>query len=150
VYVDGKLRRKTFAQARAMRVPVFEQRCQPADGCAERWEREPDGGSAVGPDLPLDGRGAAQMLTFRSGLPVDGKCPPLLDEYAYNGGLLAASEPVHDFLIEADVETLAGQGTLALRLCDGQDWVEATLPVGRREGVAATMWRWPSWIAVST
>jgi len=140
VYVDGKLGRKTFAQARAMRVPVFEQRCQPADGWGDRWEREPDGGSDVGPDLLLDGRDAALMLTFRSGMQVDGKCPPLLDEYAYNGGLLAGSEPVHDFLIEADVEALAGQGTLALRLCDGQDWVEVTLPVGRREGVETRSW----------
>jgi len=140
VYVDGKLCRKTFAQARAMRVPVLEQRCQPADGWGDRWEREPDSGSNVGPDSLLDGRGGSQMLTFRSGLPVNGKCPPLRDEYAYNGGLLAGSEPVHDFLIEADVEALAGQGTLALRLCDGQDWVEVALPVGQRQVVQARSW----------
>jgi signal peptidase I len=140
VYIDGKLARKTFAQARAMCVPVFEQRCRPAEGWGERWEHEPDSSTNDGPELLLDGRRGRQKLTFRSGLPFDGKCPPLKDEYAYNGGLLPNSAPVHDFLIEADVEAIAGQGTLALRLCDGQDWVELTLPVGRRMAVETRAW----------
>jgi signal peptidase I len=140
VYVDGKLARKTFAQARTTCVPVFEQRFQPVEGWGERWEFQPDDGTNEGPDLLLDGRLGRQTLTFRNGLPVDGKYPPFHDEYAYNGGLLAGSEPVHDFLIEADVEALAGQGTLALRLCDGQDLVEVTLPVGRRKAMEMRTW----------
>jgi len=36
----------------------------------------------------LDGRTRRQTLTFRNGLPIEGKCPSLQDEYAYNGGLL--------------------------------------------------------------
>jgi signal peptidase I len=140
VYIDGQLARKTFAQARAMCVPVFEQRCRPAEGWGERWEHAPDVGTNDGPALLLDGRSGCQTLTFRNGLPVDGKCPPLKDEYAYNGGLLAGSAPVHDFLVEADVEAIAGHGTLALRLGDGQDWVEVTLPVGRRKAVETRAW----------
>jgi signal peptidase I len=140
VYVDGKLARKTFAQARAMRVQVFDQRCRPAEGWGNRWERKPDDGTMDGPNLLLDGRAGRQTLSFRNGLPVEGKCRPFMDEYAYNGGLLPGSEPVHDFLIEADVEALAGQGSLALRLCDGQDWVEAMLPVGSAKAVETRAW----------
>ena len=48
---------------------------------------------------------------------------------------------VHDFLIETDIETKPGRGTLALRLCDGRDWIEVLLPVG--EARAAEAFSWP-------
>ncbi len=35
----------------------------------------------------------------------------------------------------------AGTGTLALRLCDGQDWVEVTLPAGCAGAVTTRSWR---------
>jgi signal peptidase I len=95
VYIDGRLARKPFTQAWAMRVPVF----------------------AYG-----------------------SKCPPLRDEYPYNAGRCPAGEPVHDFLVEADVDVQAGDGSLALRLCDGQDWVEVQLPAGRRGTVTTRSW----------
>jgi signal peptidase I len=140
IIIDGRLARKTFAQARAMRVPVFAQGCRPAAGWGERWEWQPTGSPGEAAELWLDGRDGRQTLTHRSGPPAEGKCPPIRDEYAYNGGLHAGSEPVHDFLIEADVEVDAGQGTLALRLCDGQDWVEVVLPAGRSGRVKTRSW----------
>jgi signal peptidase I len=152
VYMDGRLARKSFAQARAMRVLVFDQERQPPEGWRDRWERQPDTGTDEGTSLLLDERSGRQTLTYHniprlattpSGARSDdsrSKYPPLCDEYAYNGGLVAGSEAVHDFLIEADVELLAGQGTFMLRLCDGEDWVEVALPVGRAGPVELQSW----------
>jgi signal peptidase I len=108
VYIDGQLARKSFEQALAMRVPIFDQRHPPTPGDAA--------------ELLLDGRDEPQTWTYP-------KSSPLVDEYAYNGGLHPGREPVHDFLLEADVEVQAGAGTLTLRLCDGSDWVGVALPV---------------------
>jgi signal peptidase I len=140
VYVDGKLARKTFAQARAMRVLVFDQRFRPADGPDTRWERQPKRDMEAGTDLLLDGQTESQTLTFRNEPAVNGKYPALRDEYAYNAGLCPSNELVHDFLIATDVEVTAGQGTLALRLCDGLDWVEVTLPAGHANPVRTRSW----------
>jgi signal peptidase I len=135
VYIDGRLARKPFDQAWAMRIPVFAQRCRPPSGWAERWQEQDDG-----PDLVLDGRSARQTRTFCTGPPIAGKYRPLRDEYAYDAGRAGGDEPVHDFLIEGDVEVQAGTGSLALRLCDGQDWVEVALPAGRAGAVVTRFW----------
>lgn len=120
VYVDGRLARKSFEQALAMRVPVCDQ--------GRRWE--------------LDGRASPQSWTYPHFLREERKGEPLTDEYAYNSGAHAGLEPVHDFLLEANIEVLGGTGTLALRLCDGQDWVEVEVPVGASSGSLRAR-RWP-------
>ncbi len=73
------------------------------------------------------------------GLDAD-KCEPIRDEYAYNAGVHANSECVHDFSIETGIEVAPGRGTLSLRLCDGHDWVEVRLPVGETKAVEAFAW----------
>src|SRR5262249_55518320 len=79
-----------------------------------------------------------------------GKAQPLTDEYAYNGGERAPITPVHDFLVECEVEVLDSTGALFVSLTDGQDTVAAELAVsgvsrggvgggqGERRGRAAT------------
>jgi signal peptidase I len=99
LYANGILQRKTYAQAKQMRVPVSQ--------------------------------GYSCALS---------KCEPIRDEYAYNAGEHADSECVHDFLVEADVQLSAGEGTLAFRLCDGHDWVEVRLPVGAVQRCEAFTW----------
>jgi signal peptidase I len=142
VYVDGKLARKTFAQAWAMRVPIFDQDCRPPSGWDDHWLRQPArgvpaGGAPAGGDADvLDGRGTRQKWTFCNG----DKCLPLRDEYAYNAGLHGGTALVHDFLFEADVEVLGGTGTLSLRLCDGHDWVETRLPTIVAGPIATRVW----------
>src|SRR5207249_10454298 len=84
--------------------------------------------------------GISATLTYRHFLLDTGKCEPIRDEYAYNGGLHADSECVHDFLIDTEIETSAGRGALALRLCDGHDWVEVLLPIGESRAVEAFAW----------
>jgi signal peptidase I len=140
LYVNGRLGRKTLAEARAMRVLVFDQKNAPSDGWRDRWS--PEKGSGVfymhakktTPD-PFSG------WTYRHFSLDARKCEPIRDEYAYNGGLRAECECVHDFMIETEIETKPGRGTLALRLCDGGDWVEVVLPVG--EARPAELFAWP-------
>jgi signal peptidase I len=127
VYIDGRLARKTLAQARAMRVAVFDDACPPLD---RRWLGEQH----------LDGRCRPATLTYRHFLAGERKAEPISDEYSYNRGAHAGLEMVHDFLFEADVRVRAGSGALALRLCDGQDWVEVALPVGAPKPVAVRSW----------
>jgi signal peptidase I len=134
LHVNGKLVRKSFDEARAMRVPVFSQDHAPTNGWRERWESDRPRSAPV-----LDGRTSPDTLTYRHFLRDTGKCEPIRDEYAYNGGLQAEPECVHDFLIETEI-TAQGEGTLALRLCDGQDWVEVLLPVGTSRAVEAFAW----------
>src|SRR5207244_12443969 len=50
IYVDDRLVRKSLEQALAMRVLMFDQNCQPAEGWAQRWDRTPQGGTGDGPD----------------------------------------------------------------------------------------------------
>lgn len=122
VYLDGMLARKAFAQGREMRVLVFDSKHGPEQ---VRWEGGDDD------ELSVDGRASPRTLTYRHFLLDEEKCEPVRDESSYNGGLHAGREDVHDFHAEAVVEVRAGQGTVTLRLCDGQDWVEAALPVQR-------------------
>ena len=157
-YVNGQLYRKTFEEAKRMRVLVFDQENAPkAGGWKDRWEQCATGDTPafrgagskpaheagqVGnlPRLTIDGRTSPCALTYRHFLLGSGKCEPIRDEYSYNGGLHADSECVHDFLIETEIEVSAGRGSLALRLCDGHDWVEVVLPVGASRAVEAFAW----------
>ncbi|MSQ96247.1 MAG: hypothetical protein EXR98_17075 [Gemmataceae bacterium] len=138
VYVNGRLCRKTLEEARRMRVLVFEHDKAPKDGWTDRWEHE----SAVQAreSVSLLALRAPNTLTYRNYSLDARKCEPLRDEYAYNGGLHADSECVHDFSIETEIEISAGRGSLSLRLCDGQGWVEVLIPVGKRRPVEALAW----------
>ena len=158
LYVNGKLYRKAFEEAKRMRVLVFDQENAPkAGGWKDRWEQSAAAGTPVFrradskpaheafqvgnlPQLTIDGRTSPCALTYRHFLLGSGKCEPIRDEYGYNGGLYADSECVHDFLIETEIEASAGRGSLAFRLCDGHDWVEAVLPVGPSRAVETFAW----------
>jgi signal peptidase I len=142
IYVNGKLLRKSLAEARAMRVPIFDQATAPKEvGWKDRWESKPQSSLAQQDGvLSLDGRLSPAMLTYRNFLLNADKCEPIRDEYAYNGGVRADSECVHDFLIETDIEASPGRGSLSLRLCDGRDWVEVVVPIGMSGPVEAFAW----------
>jgi signal peptidase I len=115
VYVNGQLLRKSLEEARALRMRVFAQENVPEgrDGKC-RWESTsgPDG-KRLGNnpwDVAVDGRTTPQTLTYGNYLFETDKYEPLRDEYAYNAGLHADSECVHDFMIETEVEVKAGRG----------------------------------------
>jgi len=137
LYVNGELQRKTYAQAKRMRVRIFS----PLPCTRGRGEGEGPGFLAVqtpSPPAPLPlstgGEGRNTLLSFDTA-----KCEPLRDEYAYNAGQHADSECVHDFMVETEIEA-TGAGSLALRLCDGHDWVEVRLPVGIAQASEAKAW----------
>ncbi len=140
VYANGALCRKTLDQARRMRVLVFEHEKAPAAGWKDRWEYQapkPDPADTIEKVLSLR---AGSTLTYQH-FSIDArKCEPIKDEYAYNAGLHADSECVHDFMIETELQPLAGRGSVVLRLCDGQDWVEVHLPIGSGRVAEAFTW----------
>jgi signal peptidase I len=144
VYINGKLLRKSLAEARAMCVLIFDHANAPKTvGWKDRWESEPRGSLPQKDEgiLMLDGRLTPATLTYRNFLLSADKCEPIRDEYAYNGGVHADSECVHDFLIETEIEGGSGRGSLSLRLCDGRDWVEVLVPIGMSGPVE--MFAWP-------
>ena len=153
VYADGRLVRKTLAEARRTRVLVFDTASPPApDGEAGRWSAEPVAGVAQPPAadgwrdgvLTLDGRGVgAAGVTYHHRPGEAAADEPVRDWLAYNGPPPApsrtrpadvASPPVHDFFLECDLQVVAGAGAFACRLGDGADYVTADLAVGPGDG----------------
>lgn len=134
VYIDGQLARKSLADLRALRILVFDNNYQPSpDGWQSRWEGPAE---LKGPQLELDatrGPTGYRWLVYRNWQLDENKERPLLDEYSYNGGDTARSaEPVHDFMMECDLEVVYAHlhGFLALAVTDGSQDVIAELPVG--------------------
>jgi signal peptidase I len=147
VYIDHEIARKTLAELKALRVPVFDNNYPPGDdGWAVRWRTRPDRGPALrdGTGLCLEAAGAAdyRWLVYRHTFAATDKARPIFDEYPYNGSDPARPpEPVHDFMIECDLEIRAGGGWVALALNDGGNEVVAELPVGAiREGTHLSEW----------
>jgi signal peptidase I len=135
VYADHEIARKTLAELKALRVPVFDNDYQPADGWGVRWRTEPDRGPAPcdGATLRIEAEGAVgyQWLVYRHTLSTTDKARPVFDEYPYNGADSGRTpEPVHDFMVECDLEVRPGDGWVALGLNDGGSEVIAELPVG--------------------
>jgi len=133
-YVNDHLARKTLAEFKAVRIPVFDNNYQPRpDGWRERWEvvsGSPTPHPLAGTELHLDAekhREQYQLVAFRHYLLDEHKCGPVCDEYAYNGGDPAPAETVHDFMLECDLEVSRGEGTVLLGLYDGRDQVLAEL-----------------------
>jgi signal peptidase I len=136
IYVDHELARKTLAEFKALRIPVFDYNYLPRPGgWHARWEVRAGGASGVYADhLALDTIGAPDSYGWMSyrNAPLDGhKARPIGDEYCYNGvDPGEAPDPVHDFQMECDVQMLGGDGWLALGITDGHDDLLAELPVG--------------------
>jgi signal peptidase I len=128
LYVNGRLSRKTYAQAKDMRVVLFDQAFAPAGGWGSRWVQS----------VTAD-RETWRYANFSLD---DAKCEPIRDEYTYNAGLHADSARVHDFLVEATIEVSSrAADSIRLRLCDGHDWVEVALPTGKARSVEAHSWQ---------
>jgi signal peptidase I len=147
VYVDHEIARKTLSELKALRIPVFDNNCQPPDGWAVRWQTRPDRGPVPhdGPRLRLETEAVTdsyQWLVYRHTFAVTDKARPVFDEYAYNGSDPArAPEPVHDFMVEFDLEIRSGDGWVALALNDGGSEVVAELPVGAlKDGTHLSEW----------
>jgi signal peptidase I len=145
ILINGTLARKTLAECRAMRVPVFDQTHAPPGGWSARWvvdspQQQGEMPCVNGSELYLSGEGAESFrwLVYRNWLLDEQREDVLRDGFAYNGardeGRLTA---VHDFIVCCEIHVLCGRGEVACTLTDGQDTVTALLPVGRAaEGVS--------------
>jgi signal peptidase I len=129
VYINGTLARKTLAQARALRVPVFDQRFTPPGGWGVRWLTEPSAPAGEAPSVdgaelyfPAESATSFRWLVYRNWLPDENREEPLRDGFAYNAGRGDAGRAlVHDFIVTCEVHLLRGEGELAVVLNDGQD-----------------------------
>lgn len=150
VFANGELLRKSLAQLRELRIPMFDVRSAPPGGWTVRWLSEPvasspklprgdatPAASVVDKEVLSDGvltlnafAGSARTvgLTYRN-WNLDRKTEePVRDTLTYNDPKQAGSPVlVHDFLVEFDLERIDGTGSFAIRLGDGLDTVAAEL-----------------------
>jgi signal peptidase I len=140
IYINGELARKSLPELKSLCIPVFDNNCQPAQTWACRWEVDPaqERPAVEETRLRLDGRGSPQSwhwLIYKHWNLDDNKIQPVRDEYTYNGSdSNRRAVPVHDFMLETDVEIAQGQGTVAFGVTDGQEFITAELAVGANQG----------------
>jgi signal peptidase I len=136
LYIDGALCRKTLAEFKTMRIPVFDNNHQPQPMTwAARWEVAPASAGAhplVGTQLHLDAShrsDAWQEVAYVHFCLDTHKFLPLVDEYSYNGADPRTTTAVHDLMLDCDLEVMAGEGVVVLGITDGQDHLLVEMPV---------------------
>lgn len=151
VWINGELARKTLAQARECRVPVFDSDFAPPHGWKRRWL--PDGtvpvlGATEAPKLPdwltLDGSGFSvvadgsttpRLAAYWQISPDTLATEVLRDGFEYNGHSNPSHDfPVHDFLVEFEAEVLSGTGAVVCKLSDGGNGATTHLAAGGEFG----------------
>ena len=137
-YANGELLRKSLDAIREMKVPIFDMDHPPKPmgwGC--RWEAgskssHPVEGMVVEDRLILDASATVDAvlgLNYRHRNVDTGVDELIRDDLAYNGSR-GVPKPVHDFLVECEVEVIGGTGNFSLRLGDGSDSVRLDLTIG--------------------
>jgi signal peptidase I len=151
VWIDGELARKTLAQARECRVPVFEADYAPPRGWARRWltdGKQPSIGAAKDLALPawltLDGNDLVfaaegsttpRLATYWHVSPDSQTAEVIRDSFEYNGHTSPTHDyAVHDFFVECEVEVLSGSGNAVMHLTDGGDEATALIAAGGEFG----------------
>jgi signal peptidase I len=150
IYINGKLARKTLAEAREMRVPVYDMNFPPQPGgWVKRWsiennlpagQGEPAAASAFAlreREFHLDGTKFPQETILaayrhhRYDETAGGEVEEVLrDTFVYNAfSGEDKTQPVHDFFLEFEVEIVGGSGQLLCRMSDGRDQLTASCPV---------------------
>jgi signal peptidase I len=159
IYANGELARKSLAEVRETRVPVFDMAYSPVPGgWGRRWlvdpleadrrlpketGREPTtaGGDVIQDRaLVLDAAASPQQevhLTYRH-WDLDTETEPVKSGItawnSYDGPARGTGEadPVHDFLVSCTIEVASvnGDGSVTFELTDGADHVTGSIPVG--------------------
>jgi signal peptidase I len=146
VYIDHEIARKTLAEFKALRIPVFDNDDQPPGGWSVRWLKQPEHGPVSADDcaLRLEAQSTSvyHWLAYRHTLGITDKARAISDEYPNDGGdPMRTPEPVHDFMLECDAQVRSGDGWLALGLNDGGSETIAELPVGTlKDGARLSEW----------
>lgn len=150
VFANDQLLRKNWDEIRDCRIPLFDMNFVPETktGWTPRWIVEPPVLSPEEPQvakLPLaanlvqdstlvldaTGEHPAFGITYANMNLDTNEAEVIRDTLTYNGGVRrAAPLPIHDFILECDVEVVAGTGLLGIRLGDGTESMRVDLPVG--------------------
>jgi signal peptidase I len=151
VWIDGQLARKTLAEARECRVPVFDSDFAPPGGWDFRWlvdgTRFPIGIHELpawpewlrldGNDLFIAAEGSTtpKLAAYWHNSPDTWTAEVIRDGFEYNGHSLPQHDyAVHDFFVEFEVEVLAGSGNVICKLTDGADEATAQIAAGGEFG----------------
>jgi signal peptidase I len=156
IFVDGQLARKTLTQARECQLPVFDSTFSPPDGWSRRWladgvtpvlgaveaPKPPEWARFFGNDIHLNAEQAVapRFMSYWHIL-YDSHTPEVIrDGFEYNGHSAASQcYSVHDFLVEFDVEVLAGNGYVLCKMSDGADDVTGQIAAGAEFGESKLM-----------
>jgi signal peptidase I len=151
VWINGELARKTLAQARECKIPVFDADYAPPQGWSRRWLADgtvpilrapealpyPSWLALDGNDLHIASEGASSPhLVAYWHVSLEDLVPEVIrDGFEYNGhGSASHEHPVHDFLLDCDVEVVSGAGAVVCKLTDGADEAVAHIAVGGEFG----------------
>lgn len=143
VYIDGRIARKTLAEARAMSVPVYDHTFTPKDlPRYPRWvlrhggarERLRSGWTGVGASFlrePVEeGADKADWIEYRHWQADRGQYGPVRDYTPYNGADVPGENRVSDLIVSSRVAVGPGCTAIAVRVNSGGDRFVVTLPVG--------------------
>jgi signal peptidase I len=145
IYIDGRIARKTLAEQRAMRVPVYDNNFLPRDrdrfprwvtrrGPAHRLEESDwraEGTAFIHP--PGDGEaGTLDWIEYRHWQPDRGNYGPIRDYTSYNGADLPGENRVADLMLEALLAPGLDCDNVVVRLGTGTDAFLVTIPCGDR------------------
>jgi signal peptidase I len=145
IEIDGRIARKTLAEQRALRVPVYNNEFVPSDasryprlvfrhggfGRSTRsgWEPRPGGffhrAIADAPDQ-------VDWLEYRHWQPDRGSYGPVRDYNPYNGIDLPGEHRVDDLMIEAEIAPSPALRAVVVRLSNRADHFLATIPVDQK------------------
>jgi len=150
LWVNNQLERKTLAEVRACRVPVYDGDCFPPSGWERRWlpagqlprltpelEPIPEWFVSRGDELSVAAeQSPTPLMAAYWHVDADsGQAEVIRDGFEYNGHMAPSqTHPVHDFYFAAEVEPTAGAGVVVCSLFDGADEVTAHVAVGGEFG----------------
>ena len=151
IWANGQLVRKTLAELRECRIPVYDGDQYPPSGWERRWlpaGTPPRINPVAEPPLPewflyrwdeaLIAATDAETPRMAAYWHVDadsGQARVIRDIFEYNGHSPEGhNHPVHDFLFTTEFEPTAGNGLVVFSLYDGADEVTAQIVVGEEPG----------------
>ncbi len=142
VYIDGRIARKTLAEARAMSVPVYDHDFTPKDlGRFPRFSFRrgefrriiPSGWKAEGSRFVREPTGQVSDLpdwiSYRHWQADRANYGPIRDFIAYNGSDIAGENRVRDLILTTRLVLGEGCSAVTVRIDSGADRFLITLPI---------------------
>lgn len=152
VYINGQIARKSMAEQRAMRIPVYDHNFTPRDSDRfPRWNyrisgashRQKNGWIARGERfvheaVPESWPSTVDWIDYRHWESDRGRYGPIRDFSSYNGSDLRGEHPITDLMLEARVRPGPDLDSLRVRLNWGAVRFEVSIPFNGRGVVELT------------